>query len=185
MPTRSARKVSRRTRLKLSKRLMLGLQPLALSSRTDHSARAFYSPAADYIQIPMREVFTATPTSTSTECYYSTLLHELAHWTGNKSRLDRLSMKNGFGSEGYAMEELVAELASAFQCALLDISPSPREDHAKYLNNWLKVLKDDPKAIFKAAAAAGESSQVHRRLATTITRGGGVSRQRRKTNEIN
>jgi antirestriction protein ArdC len=48
-------------------------------------------------------------------------------------------MKNGFGSEGYAMEELVAELASAFQCALLDISPSPREDHAKYLNNWLKV----------------------------------------------
>jgi len=52
------------------------------------------------------------------------------------------------------MEELVAELASAFQCALLDISPSPREDHAKYLNNWLKVLKDDPKAIFKAAAAA-------------------------------
>lgn len=122
--------------------------------RTDHSARAFYSPAADYIQIPVREVFTATPTSTSTEAYYSTLLHELAHWTGNKSRLDRLSMKNGFGSEGYAMEELVAELASAFQCALLDISPSPREDHAKYLNNWLKVLKDDPKAIFKAAAAA-------------------------------
>jgi antirestriction protein ArdC len=52
------------------------------------------------------------------------------------------------------MEELVAELASAFQCALLGISPSPREDHAKYLNNWLKVLKGDPKAIFKAAAAA-------------------------------
>lgn len=120
-----------------------------------HSERpsAFYSPMADYIHMPHAALFDDTKTSTATEAYYSTLLHELTHWTGHKSRCDR-ELKGKFGSPNYAFEELVAELGAAFQCALLGITPEPREDHAQYLNSWVRCLKDEPKAIFKAAALA-------------------------------
>jgi len=80
-------------------------------------------------------------------------LHELAHWTGHKSRLDR-SIKNMFGTKDYAFEELVAELASAFQCVKLGVTNEPRADHAQYLNCWIKVLREDKKAIVKAASLA-------------------------------
>lgn len=113
--------------------------------------RAFYMPSMDSITMPLREAFSPTPTSSATEAYYSTLLHELSHWTGHSSRLDRLELKN---NRGYAFEELIAELSAAMLCAGLGISSAPREDHAQYLNNWLAAIKDDPRAIFKAAAEA-------------------------------
>ena len=115
--------------------------------------RAFYTPATDVVQMPDRARFFDTPTGTREENFYAVLWHELTHWTGHPTRCDR-DLRNRFGSEAYAMEELVAELGAAFCCARLGISPSPREDHAQYLANWLKVLKSDKKAIFTAAAKA-------------------------------
>jgi antirestriction protein ArdC len=75
------------------------------------------------------------------------------HWTGHASRNAREFGKR-FGDRAYAFEELVAELGAAFLCADLGITPEPREDHAAYLAHWLKVLKEDKRAIFTAAAAA-------------------------------
>jgi antirestriction protein ArdC len=81
--------------------------------------------------------------------------HELTHWVGGSKRLDRkLSNEARFGSEAYAFEELIAELGSAFLSADLGLAAEPRADHAGYLQNWIKVLKDDKKAIFTAAAQA-------------------------------
>ena len=113
--------------------------------------RACYTPALDRITMPHRELFIDTGTSTATENYYSTSCHEHAHWTGHKSRLDRLELKN---TRGYAFEELVADISAAFLCSQLDISSSPREDHAQYLASWLKALGSDTDYIFKAASEA-------------------------------
>lgn len=117
---------------------------------------AFYVPSMDFVQMPKPEQFTGDA-QRATEGYYSTLLHELGHWTGHKSRLDR-NHSGGFGSKAYAFEELIAELSAAFMCADLGISNEPREDHAQYLASWLKCLRDDPRAIFKAAAAAEKAA---------------------------
>lgn len=111
----------------------------------------FFSPAKNLIQMLHREQFTSTGTSSATECYYSTLLHELVHWTGHKSRLDRLDTKN---REGYAFEELIAEMGSALLCVELGVSAEPRADHATYIASWLQALKDDKAFIFKAAKHA-------------------------------
>ena len=81
--------------------------------------------------------------------------HELGHWTGHPSRLDRLP-STGFGSPAYAREELVAEMASAFLCAELGIVPTVR--HADYLGAWLSVLREDSKAIFRAASQASKAA---------------------------
>jgi len=107
--------------------------------------RAFYVPSLDYIQLPELDQFKSTPD------YYATALHELSHWTGHESRLNR-DFKNRFGSEAYAFEELVAELGSAMLCAHLKIDGQLQ--HASYIDSWLKVLKDDPKNILKASALA-------------------------------
>ena len=82
--------------------------------------------------------------------------HELGHWTGHRSRLDR-EQTGRFGSAPYAREELVAELASAFLCAALGIEPSVR--HADYLGSWLEVLRADNRAIFKAASQASKAAE--------------------------
>lgn len=119
---------------------------------------AYYAPELDYIGMPAREAFTATATSTREEAYYSTLLHELAHWSGHKSRLAR-DLNNRFGSQAYAAEELIAEMGAAFMCAELGISPTPRGDHAQYLNHWLSVLRADKRAIFTAASAATKAAE--------------------------
>ncbi len=118
---------------------------------------AHYSPAGDHIQMPPREAFTGTDTSSATESYYSTLLHELVHWTGPKDRCNR-EFGQRFGDRAYAMEELVAELGAAFLCADLGISLEPRADHAKYLNAWLQVLKADKRAIFTASSKAATAT---------------------------
>ena len=88
------------------------------------------------------------------ESFYATLAHESTHWTKHPSRLDRDFGRKQWGDEGYAREELVAELASAFLCADLGITPEVRDDHASYIANWLTVLKNDKRAIFSAAAHA-------------------------------
>jgi len=124
--------------------------------RHSDQGRAYYSPMGDYIHMPNKAVFEATPTSSATECYYSTLAHELTHWTGAKHRLARLT-SDSFGSEGYAREELVAEIGSALLCAHLEISASPRPDHAKYLNGWMKKLSDSKREFVSAASAAAKA----------------------------
>ena len=110
--------------------------------------RAYYAPSEDFIQMPNFESFH------DKEGYYATVLHELVHLSGAKQRLDRNFGKSKFGNEAYAREELVAELGAAFLCADLGITPEVREDHAAYLDSWLKILKDDKRAIFSAAAHA-------------------------------
>ena len=78
----------------------------------------------------------------------------MTHWTKHPTRLDRDFGRKKFGDEGYAREELVAEIGAAFLCCDLGITPEPRDDHAAYLDHWLKVLKEDKRAIFQAAAHA-------------------------------
>ena len=115
--------------------------------------RAYYIPATDYIAMPPREMFRNTSTSTATENYYSTLFHELTHWTGAKHRLDRLNTEK-FGGKDYAFEELIAEIGAAMCCASTGVTSSPREDHARYIQNWLYALKSDKRFIFAAASQA-------------------------------
>lgn len=109
--------------------------------------RAFYSPSLDRVQMPQMGVFT------SAEAYYATLAHELVHWTGHENRMARTFGKR-FGDHAYAAEELVAEIGAAFVCATMGVSAEPREDHASYLDGWLRLLKSDKRAIFTAASAA-------------------------------
>jgi antirestriction protein ArdC len=120
----------------------------ATGARTAHGGgRAYYARGSDHIQMPPFEAFR------DAESYYATLAHESTHWTGHESRLERTFGKR-FGDDAYAVEELVAELGAAFLCASLDLTPELREDHASYLDHWLKVLKADTRAIFTAAAQA-------------------------------
>jgi antirestriction protein ArdC len=119
--------------------------------------RAFYRPATDSIHLPLRDAFTGSATSLPAEAYYSTLLHELTHWTSHASRCNRRLGKR-FGDQAYAMEELVAELGAAFLCADLGIADEPRADHAQYIDHWLEVLKKDKRAIFSAASKASEAA---------------------------
>lgn len=119
---------------------------------------AYYRPSTDHIQMPDERLFVGSKLSTRTEDYYSVLAHELTHWSGAETRLNRL-LNDRFGDASYAMEELVAELGAAFLCADLGISHTPRPDHAAYIANWLQVLKSDKKAVFTAAAKASEAVQ--------------------------
>jgi antirestriction protein ArdC len=111
--------------------------------------RAFYAPEQDYVQVPPQPAFRASID------YYRTLFHELGHWTGHGSRLGRDQSGRG-KTKTYAREELVAELCAAFACAALSITPTVR--HADYLGAWLDVLKEDKRAIFKAASQASKAA---------------------------
>ena len=122
-----------------------------------------YSPLADTIQMVERQFFLDTEWSTATEAYYATLLHELVHWTGHQSRLNRL-LRQRFGDDFYAMEELIAELGAAFLSADLGITNEPREDHAAYLRSWLYVLKQDHRALFTAGSKASAAADYLRTL---------------------
>ncbi len=113
-------------------------------------SEAFYRVKDDFIQMPPFKSFREGVG------YYSTLAHETTHWTGAKSRLAR-DLTGRFRSEAYAAEELIAELGAAFCCASLGLSVKPREDHARYIATWLKILRDDKKAIFTAASQAQQA----------------------------
>jgi antirestriction protein ArdC len=109
---------------------------------------AFYSVGSDHVQMPPFESFR------DVESYYATLAHETTHWTRHPSRLDRDFGRRRYGDEGYAAEELVAELGAAFLSADLDLTPEVRADHAAYIASWIKVLTNDKRAIFSAASHA-------------------------------
>lgn len=109
---------------------------------------AYYAAHSDHVQMPPFEAFR------DAESYCATLAHEMTHWTKHTSRLDRDFGRKAFGDTGYAREELVAEIGAAFLCCDLGITPEPRDDHAAYLDHWLAVLKEDKRAIFRAAAHA-------------------------------
>jgi antirestriction protein ArdC len=111
-------------------------------------SRACYVPSTDNIHMPCIDFFR------DAESYYATRAHETIHWTRHKSRLDREFGRKRFGDEGYAMEELVAELGAAFIAADLDLTPELRDEHASYIASWIQVLKDDKRAIFTAASHA-------------------------------
>jgi len=117
---------------------------------------AYYDMQSDYIQMPDEGLFCGTDTLTRDEGYYAVLLHELTHWSGHARRCDR-DMSSRFGKQAYAAEELVAEIGSAILCAELGVTQDTRPDHAQYMANWLQLLKDDPKAIFTAAAKASQA----------------------------
>jgi antirestriction protein ArdC len=148
---------------------------VAATGATIHhgGGRAYYRPSTDSIHLPPREAFIGTKTSTPAESYFSTLCHELCHWTSPESRCHRQLGKR-FGDQAYAIEELVAELGAAFLCADLRITDDPRADHAQYLASWLAVLKADKKAIFTAAAKASEAAAFLAALQTLPTRNAGM-----------
>ncbi|EKS72403.1 antirestriction protein [Burkholderia sp. SJ98] len=114
--------------------------------------RAYYAPLQDIVQLPIPESFNTA------ESYTSVKAHELTHWTSHKTRLDRQLGKR-FGDDAYAAEELIAEMGAAFVCAQLGLTPEVRDDHAAYLDHWLKVLKADKKAIFTAASQAQKACE--------------------------
>ena len=116
--------------------------------------RAFYSPDRNMVQMPDIQSFH------NAESYYATLAHEMTHWTRHPSRLNRDFGRQRFGDAAYAKEELVAEIGAAFLCADLGITPEIREDHAAYIASWLKVLRDDKRAIFTAASHAQKATDL-------------------------
>lgn len=151
------------------------LEPLSPIQRIDHAEAfftatgadirhggdsAYYAVGPDYVQTPPFEWFR------DPEAYYATLAHECTHWTRHPSRLDRDFGRRRWGDEGYACEELVAELGAAFLCADLGLELTPREDHAAYLASWLQVLRDDKRFIFSAAAHAQRAADFLRFAAT-------------------
>jgi antirestriction protein ArdC len=111
--------------------------------------RAFYNPNYDFIQVPRPDAY-FEPIN-----WHRTAIHELGHWVGHASRLGR-NLSGGFGSAFYAKEELIAEMTSAFVCASLGIVPTVR--HADYIGSWLEVLRDDDRAIVRAASAASKAA---------------------------
>jgi len=109
-----------------------------------------YIPSIDEIRMPEKEKFD------NDVAYYGTLAHEHIHWTGSKNRLKRIKTTS-FGTPDYAREELVAEVGASFICAQLGIESTPRADHARYLNGWLKAIKDDSKAMYRAFNQASKA----------------------------
>ncbi|MHC2535231.1 ArdC family protein [Bradyrhizobium diazoefficiens] len=127
-------------------------EALTVATRADiriGGPKAFYSPSDDTVHVPPQPAFFEQIN------YYRTLFHELGHWTGHLSRLNR-ELSGAFGSKLYANEELIAELTAAFVCAALSIKPTVR--HADYLGSWLKVLREDSRAIFRAASKASKAA---------------------------
>jgi len=107
--------------------------------------RAYYNPSSDQVRMPVRGAFP------SAEAFYGTLAHEIGHWTGHPTRLNRQFGR--FGDEAYSREELRAELASAFLASKTGIS-SNTDNHAAYVGSWVKALKADRREIFRAASDA-------------------------------
>ena len=112
--------------------------------------RAFYSPATDHINLPPDAAFH------DQYAWASVAMHEGAHWTGHRSRLDR-DLSSFRGSKGYAFEELIAETASVLIGSRLNL-PSDIPNHASYIGHWLEIMREDKKAIFRAAAQAQRSA---------------------------
>lgn len=125
-----------------------------LEVRVVSDTKAYYDRAFDRIGMPPKEAFNVdSDPDRNVSRYYSTLLHELTHYTGHESRCNR-QFGNKFGDKDYAFEELVAELGSAFLCNHFKVQSEVREDHASYLKHWLTMLKEDNTAIVRASSLA-------------------------------
>jgi antirestriction protein ArdC len=122
----------------------------------DGHGEAFYVPSQDFISLPAFNAFRGA------DHFYNTAFHELTHWTGHKSHLDR-DLRNRFGSNNYAAEELIAELGAAFLCAEFGFDGDLR--HAGYVANWIALLKSDKRAFFTAASRASKAADYLRELA--------------------
>jgi len=143
MPKRFEPKLSHNERIARADKFFVPLAEVR-----DGGNRAYYRPdTPDAVYMPGYDQF---PEAVD---YYSVLAHETTHWTSDQSRCNR-ELGKRFGDEAYAVEELIAELGSAFTMAHLELELTPRIDHAQYLNSWLKVLRADSRAIFTAASAA-------------------------------
>ncbi len=126
----------------------------ATGARIKHGGDvACFVPSQDIVCMPIAEAFKGS------DDYYSTMFHELGHWTGHESRLNR-TFGARFGDDAYAFEELVAELTSAFICGANGFASVARDDHAAYIGNWIKRIKDDPKAFIKAASEAQKAADL-------------------------
>jgi len=123
---------------------------------TSNDPRAYYNPVADRIHMPPVGTFE------SAGAYYATLAHEATHWTGHGSRLDRI--KKFADRKAYAFEELVAELGNVILCTHLGLTPD-FEQSAAYVESWLKALKEDKRAIFRAAAEGQKAADLLIQLA--------------------
>lgn len=117
---------------------------------------AYYDTVNDKIIMPSEASFLETKQCSATENYYTTLLHELTHWTGHEKRLNR-KIKNKFGNHAYAEEELIAELGAAFLSAGFGIASTEKTDHASYIAHWLNILKGNKQFIISAASEASKA----------------------------
>jgi antirestriction protein ArdC len=117
---------------------------------------AYYVPSQDFISMPAFTAFS------SADNFYNVALHELVHWSGHKSRLDR-DLKHRFASQSYAAEELVAELGAAFLCAEFGFDGDVR--NAGYIASWIDLLKVDKRAFFTACSQASKAADYLRGLA--------------------
>ena len=124
----------------------------------DGHGEAYYVPSHDFISVPAFEAFKGA------DHFYCTAFHELTHWTGHQSRLDR-DLKNRFGSHEYAAEELIAELGAAFLCAEFGFDGDVR--NAGYIATWIELLKADKRAFFTACNRASKAAEYLRGLALT------------------
>jgi antirestriction protein ArdC len=131
------------------------LHSTGADTREGHG-EAYYVPSHDFISMPAFEAFSGA------DHFYSTAFHELTHWTGHGSRLDR-DLKNRFGSRNYAGEELIAELGAAFLCAEFGFDGDLR--HAGYIGHWIELLKADKRAFFTACSQASKAADYLRGLA--------------------
>jgi antirestriction protein ArdC/predicted nucleotidyltransferase component of viral defense system len=115
-------------------------------------SQAFYTNSRDTVTMPDASFFK------SQDHFTAVLSHEMIHWTGAELRLGR-DLSGEYGSEAYAREELVAEIGASFLCAHLGVNPDLREQNASYIDRWLKVLKEDKRAIFQASSAAAKGAE--------------------------
>lgn len=127
--------------------IVAGIQPRPVMRS---GTQAWYNPVSDELCMPSRDAFE------SSSAYYGTLFHELTHWTGHASRLNRATLTTSapFGSPVYSLEELVAEMGAGFLCALAGIDNDTIDQSSAYLGHWLKVLQGDPSLLVRAAAQA-------------------------------
>ncbi len=145
----------------VSARIVAELEAGAADIREGHG-EAFYVPSRDFISMPAFAGFKGA------DHFYNVAFHELTHWSGHKSRLDR-DLKNRFGSRSYAAEELVAELGAAFLCAEFGFDGDVRS--AGYIGNWIELLKADKRAFFTACSQASKAADYLRDLALAGTDG--------------
>lgn len=141
----------------------------AIGAEIQHKgSSAYYNYIDDQIVIPPRNSFVSSSTSSADEIYYSTILHEIVHWTGHRSRCNR-PIRNRSDTTEYAKEELVAEIGAATLCHNLGISPEIRPDHVQYIQIWKKSLNEKPETLIKAAEQAIQALKFLQQLTAQIT----------------